>query len=322
MRNPALTIPSTTLQIRLGLRKMSKRLLLAAGFLAASLTTGFAADMRMPVKAPPIVDPPFSWTGFYVGGNVGYSWGRARTDQSDVLTSTPSLRAFTTGGTELFNVNGIAFPIVGTPAITAGSTSSRSNVNGFIGGVQAGYNWQVDRYWLLGIETDFQGSGERGSNSICSLGCTATGAFGSAATRMDWFGTLRGRIGWLPVERVLLYFTGGLAYASLKTDYVSGITDPNSLLVTGSSRSTRLGYALGGGVEGALDRHWTVKLEYLFMGFDPYSTNLGASSRTVTGPGINFADRVIVPSTTNVNAASVRTRFYDNVLRFGFNYKL
>ena len=281
-----------------------------------------AADMRMPVKAPPVVDPPFSWTGFYVGGNAGYSWGRARTDQTDTLTSTPSLRAFTAGGVEVFTVGNITFPVIGAPTVTSGSTSQRSNVDGFVGGLQAGYNWQIDRYWLLGIEADFQGSGERGSGSVCSLGCGATGAFGSASTRMDWFGTLRGRVGWLPVERVLLYATGGLAYASLRTDYVSGINDPFSTFAAGSARSTRVGYTAGAGVEGAIDKHWSIKGEYLFMAFDPYSTNLGSASRTVTGPTFTLADRVILPSTTNVNAASVRTRFYDHVLRLGVNFHL
>src|SRR5262245_55188889 len=138
---------------------MSKRLMLAAGFLAASLTTGFAADMRMPVKAPPIVDPPFSWTGFYIGGNVGYSWGRARTDQTDTLTSQTVLRAFTPGGTEVTTVGNLAFPAFGPVTVTSGATNARSNVDGVIGGAQAGYNWQLDRYWVIGLEADFQGSG-------------------------------------------------------------------------------------------------------------------------------------------------------------------
>jgi outer membrane immunogenic protein len=95
-------------------------------------------------------------------------------------------------------------------------------------------------------------------------------------------------------------------------------------LVAGSSHSVRVGYALGAGIEGAIDRHWTAKLEYLFLGFDPYSTNLGTATVTTTGAGILVSDNRfrLVPQTTATNTASVRTRFYDNLLRIGINYKL
>ena len=136
--------------------------------------------MKMPVKAPPIVEPPFSWTGFYIGGNVGYSWGRARTDQTDALTSQTTTRAFVVfSGAETSNVTGFPngfFPVVGPTTVTTGSTSNRSNVNGFVGGVQVGYNWQVDKFWVLGFETDFQGSGERGSSSGVRRGRRTSGA--------------------------------------------------------------------------------------------------------------------------------------------------
>ena len=306
---------------------MSKSLIVAAGILAAAMTAAMAADMRMPVKAPPVVDPPFSWTGVYLGGNAGYSWGRARTDQTDVSTATDLVRAFVVStGAETSTVTGFpqTFPVVGTPVTTSAITSARSNVNGFVGGVQAGYNWQLDRYWLVGFEADFQGSGERGGVSGCTVaGCTSGSAFQSASTRLEWFGTARVRVGWLPVERVLLYGTGGLAYGSLKSDYLSGINSALVPLLGGSTRSTRLGYAVGGGVEGAIDRHWTIKGEYLFMAFDPYSTDLGGVTATTNGASILVSDGRfrLQQQTTATNTASVRTRFYDNLLRMGFNYK-
>jgi outer membrane immunogenic protein len=60
-----------------------KKLLIAAGILAVSADMGSAADMRMPVKAKPIVDPPYSWSGFYLGGNAGYGWAWADTKFTD-----------------------------------------------------------------------------------------------------------------------------------------------------------------------------------------------------------------------------------------------
>jgi outer membrane immunogenic protein len=286
-----------------------------------------AADMRMPVKAPPVVEPPFSWSGFYLGGNVGYSWGRATTDQTDTLTTTGIVRAFVAStGAETTTVTGFpqTFPVVGTPATTIAASSARYDVNGFVGGAQAGYNWQLDRYWLIGFETDIQGSGERGSVTGCTVAaCTAGSLFQSSSTRLEWFGTARLRAGFLPVERVLLYATGGLAYGELRSDYSSGINAVGAPVATGSSRSVRLGYAVGGGIEGAIDRHWTVKGEYLFLGFDPFSTNLGSVTSTATGAGILVSDArfLLVPQTVSTASAVVRTRFYDNVFRVGANYK-
>src|SRR5262249_43358165 len=135
----------------------------------------------LPVKAP-IVAPVavYNWTGFYVGGNGGYSWGRATTTQSDVTTSTsltecfrdPNPASVVTGALSTIvcapNTT-TTFPIATGPTSTASGTIGRANVNGFVGGLQAGYNYQFARQWLLGIEADIQYSGERGSQTDCSV---------------------------------------------------------------------------------------------------------------------------------------------------------
>jgi outer membrane immunogenic protein len=134
--------------------------------------------------------------------------------------------------------------------------AGRANVNGFIGGGQAGYNWQRGT-WLLGIEADFQGSDERGSGDVCTVaGCPAGSTAFTANYKLDWFGTVRGRVGFLPAERVLLYATGGLAYGHFAAD---------APLLPLSWGSTRAGWTVGGGVEAAIDHNWSVKLEYLYM---------------------------------------------------------
>jgi outer membrane immunogenic protein len=167
---------------------MSKRLIVAAGILIASMSAAMAADMRMPVKAPPIVDPPISWSGFYLGGDLGGSWGRGRTDQSDTTTTTTTTNTTTTTTTVL-TVNGA--PFVGTStlpggptgtfpqqigpttattvanALAAAGTSGKANVNGFMGGGQVGYRQQFST-WVLGIEGDIEGSTEHGSFVVCT----------------------------------------------------------------------------------------------------------------------------------------------------------
>src|ERR1700749_5103096 len=129
-------------------------------FIAAALaalfgaTSDLAADLSAPIytKAPVVVDPGYNWTGFYVGGNLGYSWGRS----SDTSSLTNG------AGTTLFT--------------TAGS----SNLNGVVGGGQIGYNWQVQN-WLWGFEADIQGTGERGSRDLtCPIGiCTVSAVIGA-----------------------------------------------------------------------------------------------------------------------------------------------
>src|SRR5579871_5932586 len=156
---------------------MSKRLIIAAGIFAASATAVMAADIRMPVKAPPVIDPPISWSGFYLGVDAGGSWGRGRADQTDTTTTTTSSTTVTqafrdTNPPPVTNVPGITttFPTTTTTgpttAAVAAFTSARSNVNGFMGGGQIGYRQQFNS-WVLGVEGDLEGSGEHGSSVVC-----------------------------------------------------------------------------------------------------------------------------------------------------------
>src|ERR1700749_4879115 len=132
------------------------RMLIGIAALASFVATGaVAADLPMKTpytKAPAYMEPVFNWTGFYVGGNLGYSWGRS----SDTSSLTNG------AGTTLFT--------------TAGS----SNLNGVVGGGQIGYNWQVQN-WLWGLEADIQGTGERGSRDLtCPIGiCTVSAVIGA-----------------------------------------------------------------------------------------------------------------------------------------------
>jgi outer membrane immunogenic protein len=305
-----------------------KRIFIGIAGAAALLTTSaLAADLapHMYTKAPVPIVAVYDWTGFYVGGNVGYSWGRSSTNE-----------AFTDA-------------LAGTILSAA---TAKFNLNGVIGGGQAGYNWQRDK-WVFGLEADIQGSGEKGStnavcpgnptvftppfgsstvaavSSACSLGHagdTNTGNVnGQAVTnslseKIEWFGTFRGRIGPTITPTILPYVTGGLAYGSVKaTDTVSGtnVTNPGGQSVNGGtvltpvngafgSSSTRVGWTVGAGIEGAIGGNWTAKLEYLYI-------DLG----NVSG---SFITPVVGPSGAFVTA-SYNSHVTDNILRVGVNYR-
>src|ERR1700761_5932163 len=214
-----------------------KRILFGVASIASMLATGaLAADL--PLKAPPLPVAVFNWTGFYVGGNIGYSWGRS----SDTSTVT----------------NG-----PGTIFVTSGGST---NLDGIVGGGQIGYNWQMAN-WVWGLEADIQGTDEKGSRSfVCRAAvCLPPAALAlpdinaTLSQKIDWFGTVRGRAGILAAPQVLLYATGGLAYGEGKKNETGG------LLNAFSTSTTNVGWTVGAGVEGVIGGGWTAKLEYLYV---------------------------------------------------------
>ena len=266
-------------------------------------TGASAADLapRMYAKAPIIPPVVYDWNGFYIGGNVGYGWGRASTD--GIQTGTQSVSVFTLLGGVLLP----GFPVV-TPLGTTPLTG-RANANGVIGGGQAGYNWQRGT-WLFGLEADIQGSDERGSADVCIVaGCAIGTGVLTANYKLDWFGTARGRIGFLPTDRVLLYATGGLAYGEVSA------TAP---LIPLSWGSTRAGWTVGAGAEAAIDQHWSVKLEYLYMDLGNFGSGATTATNVVTQAGVPVRFTTV---TTTTFASAFSSRFTDNIVRVGLNYR-
>jgi outer membrane immunogenic protein len=266
--------------------------------LAALAQPATAADMavRAPVlKAPPLVET-WSWTGFYIGGNGGYSWGRSDTD------------------VQFFN------PVTGLAIVPpAGSiTNAKFNLNGGIAGGQIGYNWQSGN-WVWGLETDIQWSGQKGdaqflcagtvAGGVCLPGLTflpagVTGTTLSIEQKLQWFGTVRGRLGMTVTPTLLAYVTGGFAYGSVKTTGVLGAFTPNGAAVPAafSNSDTNGGWTVGGGLEGRISGNWTAKIEYLYIDFGDFNT-------TATSP--------IVATI----GARVNSHVTDNIVRVGLNYK-
>ncbi len=129
------------------------------------------------------------------------------------------------------------------------------NLNGVIGGGQIGYNWQMNNL-VVGIETDFQGSGQRQSWAGTGVGFTATGS-----DRIRYFGTVRARVGYA-FDRSLLYVTGGYAYTNVGAD--AAVT-AGGVTTTSSSNTTKSGATIGAGLEYAFAGPWTAKAEYLYV---------------------------------------------------------
>jgi outer membrane immunogenic protein len=137
-----------------------------------------AADQEPPLhKAPVYKAPPrppvpvYNWNGFYVGGNLGYSWGDAHTD----LAGRASTVTFPPGS--LAQDGFPDFPGFLNTVHFADSNAAR--LSGVIGGGQIGHNYQFSPTWVSGFETDIQGSGERGSSTL------ATKFSGFACTEVD-----------------------------------------------------------------------------------------------------------------------------------------
>ncbi len=276
---------------------------IASFALLASIGGAVAADM--PVKAPIAV--PFSWTGFYIGVNAGYSWGRVR-DNLDA-TSSVRERIFRTADATL-----ISDVTVAGPSFALGG---RTEVDGWVAGGQIGYNWQANRF-VFGIELDIQATGQDGSSSFCSTAACGVGSVLVVASHeLNWFGTARLRAGFLLTDTILIYATGGLAVADLDSTYTAGLVGFGT--ASASTSDTRVGWVIGGGAEAALSRNWSIKAEYLYLDLGDTNNSAGSATSSVNllgVPGQGF--NTIIDTTVN---ASARTRWTDNIVRVGLNYR-
>ena len=195
---------------------MKKLLLSGIAFIALAVGPALAADL--PRKAPPPVaplPPPAIWNGWYVGLNAGAGW-----NNNDFDNSQSSLFCDTMLCNKCGNAGFVG--ILGNRSIGAFGTGNQA---GFVGGGQFGYNYQAPgSVWVWGFETDFQGADIHRAGAVTSTvdlnpfgfnnTLTTTGV---ASQRLNFLGTLRGRLGWSPSSPWLLYMTGGLAYGHVET---------------------------------------------------------------------------------------------------------
>jgi outer membrane immunogenic protein len=269
--------------------KTIKKLVTVCWIAATSMGSAVAADLTPAYKAPvKAIAPIATWTGFYIGGNVGYGWDTGSTGLSARSTDpvlAPALAAIQAAG---------SYP-----------SSLRTSANGAIGGGQAGYNWQMSQ-WLFGLEADIQGAGIKGTAAQALAPALFDATSTSVSKSIDWFGTVRGRLGVLATPQWLLYATGGLAYGQTRTSFTTtdvpfGCIAAATICANGSSSSVRAGWTVGAGTEAMLGSNWSVKLEYLYVDLGRRSVDIPAS----TVPAIVF---------------TTSTAFREQVVRVGLNY--
>jgi outer membrane immunogenic protein len=242
-------------------------------------------------KAPPPVVEVWTWDKYYVGLNGGYSWGRSDTS-----------------GTFYNNLTGVQL---------SPTESSIIHLDGWVFGGQVGKNWQFGKY-VVGIELDAQWTDEKGSRGFTcvtpALGgpCNAiTGGPGQGVSptttfnqEISWFATFRPRVGALVTPTALLYVTGGLAVAGIKTDgVIAGFTPaqvPTS--VAWNNDATKVGWVVGAGIEARLMGNWTGKLEALYMDYGSVS---GSPALVTSNPQLRF---------------DYTSKVTDVVVRAGVNY--
>jgi outer membrane immunogenic protein len=261
----------------------TKMMAVLSGILSLG-AAGVASAADMAVKAPPVVAPiaVYNWTGFYIGVNGGYGWNESQdvgvTGSAVVLISQP--------GTVPFRVPGL------------------KPEGGLVGGT-VGYNWQFGR-GVAGIEADFDWA-DISDSRVVDLPLVGPTVRTSASQKIDFFGTVRGRLGFLATDQLLLFATGGLAYANVKN--FANINEFFNAPVLGrqfiaGSDEIRYGWTIGGGAEWKFAPNWSVKGEYLWY-------DLGG--QTIRGIQTNPANGV------DFALYSFNTR--GSIARAGINYQ-
>jgi outer membrane immunogenic protein len=277
--------------------------LIAAVAILGFVTNASAADL--PVKAPlykaPVAAPAFSWTGFYIGASAGYGWSDADLDLVSIGTAIPPFPA--------------SFLDAGASAIPP---ELATHPRGFIGGGQFGYNYQSNRL-VWGYEADLSFADIKGSDTrqgtanlfpSPSLNLTATGE-----QKLDFLGTVRGKLGFTPIDSLLVYATGGLAYGHVESS--TTVSDVPSTFSTnpasGSASAVLAGWTAGAGIESALAfaPRWSLKAEYLYYDLGNLSYALSPAAFIANGR-------------TTVGAINTTTtaHFQGSLVRVGLNYKI
>jgi outer membrane immunogenic protein len=254
--------------------------------LLAGAASAEAADL--PVKAVPPPVAVYNWTGFYVGANAGVGWDRAIFDPVQ-LTLEPV--AFTDVAGAFNGFPSLIF-IPGTIPLTTAVTNP-SNRTAFIGGGQAGYNWQAGRF-VLGVEGDVQGTNASGSyvatqsQTFNGIATTVSRSLtGTITLQRSWEASIRGRVGYT-WDRLLIYGTGGVSFTNLRanTEFtavttlgptltpIPGLTNPNGTTL-GSDSQNMTGGTVGAGFEYGVTKSVIAGAEYRFTHYDQKTFNLG-----------------------------------------------
>lgn len=207
-----------------------RKTLLATTFLFGLSGYAFAADAVVYEPPPVEVIPSFVWTGGYVGLHAGYAWGRENDNQSEYFED----------------------------VIEPGD---RFDVDGFIGGIHAGYNWQSGSF-VYGVEGDLDYTNVKGGSDF-DYGQVA----GHLSLDSDWQGSLRLQLGYA-VDTWMFYGTGGVAFGRAKME-----ASADDLAF--SDKNTHVGWTVGGGIEKAFTPNWVGRVELRYTDFGSEDYDLG-----------------------------------------------
>jgi outer membrane immunogenic protein len=260
---------------------MSRKFILGAALAAFLPSTVLAADLPVMVEAA-IPVAIYNWTGFYAGGHIGGRWA----EHNDRMFIGPT-----------------------------GTTITGTETSSLVGGLQAGYNWQLNPSTLVGVEVDVSyGRNEASLTGTSNLAgpvlqfpgpldgffrLSSNTAFTQSMTsEIDWTGSLRARLGFTN-DRLLVFVTGGLALGHIEVNLTqtanttatlqlfrppgatlvaTATTDAGTTVLSGRRSQIRAGWTLGGGVEYALDQSWLVRGEYLYADYGRVSVGLSDGS--------------------------------------------
>jgi outer membrane immunogenic protein len=210
-----------------------KFLLASVGAVALTGSAALAADLPMRAPPPVYTPPPYSWTGLYLGGQIGYAWDNDRA-----------------------NINRFIPPVGRFPGAFL-SVPFSDNPQGVIGGAHIGYNLQINQ-WLLGFEGTVDGTSI--SKTVGTFG--VTDSFHAPVQ-----GSIRARAG-VAFDRVLLYVTGGAAFTGIKNSYTATtLVGGVPLFLNEQISKTRAGWTVGAGLEYAVTNNWSVRAEYRYSDF-------------------------------------------------------
>jgi outer membrane immunogenic protein len=242
-----------------------------------------AATLAAAVAAPAFAqETPTTWTGPYVGLNLGYGGGDFKYPYSGTTDA------------------------AGTNAING---RLKQDSSGVLGGVTAGYNYETPNGLLLGLETDIAASDLGGKANYYGVQSAGTGA-ADVSSNIGYLGTARARVGKAMFgNRFVPYLTGGFAYGSVRTEanYACGSCSGYTSAAYDSPYHPQTGWTVGGGAEYALTRHLSMKAEYLYV--DLSDRNLDYGGGQFAGPGFAIYN-------TNLGEKTDA-----NIVRVGLNWR-
>jgi outer membrane immunogenic protein len=254
---------------------MKKTFMLGVSFAVLAAAPALAADLAArPYTKAPVLEAPLSWTGFYIGGNVGGGWNTSFWDN-------------------LTDVSGL----------NTGVPLGQLNANGLLGGFQGGFNYQIGPKVVIGIEGEYDFADIRGDTAFRPREFN-----GHIHTRERNIASVTGRIGGLYHDDILIYLKGGWAWSQFRHD-VSVIDGEGNTGVYPTVNDNRDGYTLGFGSEYKIDRNWSAKIEYDYYDFRSKTVLFPQGAAPVFFPSLAGPFRTDISAQTHVLKLGVNYTF-------------